>query len=139
MIGRYYLIFDGGTSCNNPANYGNAYGSYKIATPEKETLAIRKRIQHGKGSNNYAEAVTCLRGLQECELLGIKKLIIVGDSMIIVNRINQFMARKPKGFQHQSSPEFVMAIKNIWTILIRMEKAEAIWRSREKMVKLFGH
>ncbi|XP_066318428.1 uncharacterized protein [Miscanthus floridulus] len=57
-------------------------------TPTKEKLRYVLRI-HFSASNNAAEYEACLHGLRIAVELGVKRLMVYGDSTLVINQLNK--------------------------------------------------
>ena len=77
----YLLKFDGGAT----PNPGKAAGSAVLFFNGKKSYEKAFFIKHA--TNNEAEYTGLITGLELCSELGIKKLKIVGDSLLVVNQI----------------------------------------------------
>lgn len=78
---KYVLQFDGST-LGNPGDSAIGVVCYE---GKKEIFAISKFI--GKKTNNEAEYLACIEGIQKCVELGLENISIQGDSMLVVNQI----------------------------------------------------
>jgi hypothetical protein len=80
----YILSFDG-ASKGNP---GQAGGGGILESPNAETL-LRYALGLGTATNNCAEAMALWQGLRQANKQGIRNLVIIGDSRIIIKAIIQ--------------------------------------------------
>jgi ribonuclease HI/exonuclease III len=78
----YILSFDG-ASKGNP---GQAGGGGIIEKPSAEVL-MRYAIGLGIASNNLAEALALWQGLCHAQSIGIRDLVIIGDSRLLIQAI----------------------------------------------------
>ena len=78
----FVLSFDG-ASKGNP---GQAGGGGIIEKPSVEVL-MRYAIGLGIASNNYAEAMALWQGLGHAHSMGIRDLVIIGDSRLLIQAI----------------------------------------------------
>ena len=76
------LMFDGG-SRGNPGLCGAGYVIYK------DNVVIKKygKVVSEKNTNNYAEYMALVLGLDEAIKLGIKNILIQGDSKLVINHL----------------------------------------------------
>jgi ribonuclease HI len=78
----YALFFDGG-SRGNPGNSGS--GSL-LLSPTRVVL-WENATNHGIQTNNYAEYQGLLIGMKKAIELGIKNIIIRGDSLLVIQQV----------------------------------------------------
>ncbi|MCO5579753.1 hypothetical protein L7F22_033613 [Adiantum nelumboides] len=79
----YTLLFDG-AYCRQR---NKAAGEFVILNEEKKEV-LKKGIQlHLPHSNNEAEYATLKAGLEECKSMGIKRLMVKGDALLIVRQV----------------------------------------------------
>ncbi|MCO5609774.1 hypothetical protein L7F22_064006 [Adiantum nelumboides] len=84
----YTLLFDG-AYCRQS---NKAAGGFVIFNEEKKEV-LKKGIQlHLAHSNNEAEYATLKAGLEECKSMGIRRLMVKGDALLIV-RQDHYMTR----------------------------------------------
>ena len=76
------MYFDGALNIN-----GAGAGTLFI-TPTKDKLRYVLRI-HFSASNNAAEYEACLHGLYIAIALGVKHLMVYGDSALVINQLNK--------------------------------------------------
>ena len=57
-------------------------------TPSEDELRYVLRI-HFSASNNAAEYEACLHGLRITIELGVKHLMVYGDSVLVINQVNK--------------------------------------------------
>jgi ribonuclease HI len=84
------LLFDGG-SLGNP---GQAYGSFRLQLPGGR-LSPPRRLRFGHGTNNEAEYLALIAGLErlhrELRSAGVDpgglRLTVSGDSRLVVNQV----------------------------------------------------
>jgi ribonuclease HI len=76
------LYFDGG-SRGNP---GKAAGAAVIVMADGTTHKVSKSLEFA--TNNEAEYTALIIGLEKAKALGIEKLVIKGDSKLVVNQVN---------------------------------------------------
>lgn len=80
-IPKYILRFDG-ASRGNPGQSGAGAVLYKN---DKEIWSVSRNL--GIQTNNYAECFAMTLGIDKASQLGIKNLIVEGDSMLIINQL----------------------------------------------------
>ena len=79
---EYILMFDGG-SRGNPGLSGAGFVIYK------ETIEIACGYRYlGKATNNIAEYSALILGLEAANIIGIKKLVIKGDSKLVLLQVS---------------------------------------------------
>ena len=76
------MYFDGALNMNG------AGAGILFITPTKDKLCYILQIQF-PASNNAAEYEACLHGLRIAIELGIKRLMVYGDSMLVINQLNK--------------------------------------------------
>ncbi|MCO5613481.1 hypothetical protein L7F22_067758 [Adiantum nelumboides] len=70
-----------------PRQRNKAAGGFVILNEEKKEV-LKKGIQlHLAHSNNEAEYATLKAGLEECKSMGIKRLMVKGDALLIVRQV----------------------------------------------------
>jgi ribonuclease HI len=77
------IIFTDGGSRGNPGPAGNGVAIY-----ENETLIGEIGEYIGETTNNIAEYKALIRGLEECQRLGVTRLRSYADSELLVKQIN---------------------------------------------------
>ncbi|MCO5593358.1 hypothetical protein L7F22_047370 [Adiantum nelumboides] len=78
----YTLLFDGAYRRQR----NKAAGGFVILNEEKKEV-LKKGIQlHLAHSNNEAEYATLKAGLEECKSMGIRRLMVKGDALLIVRQ-----------------------------------------------------
>lgn len=79
---HYILKFDG--SCwPNP---GPMAIGYVIQGPHRKPI-VRLSAKIGEGTCNLAEYAALLEGLRHCARIGIRRLTVLGDSLLVINQI----------------------------------------------------
>jgi ribonuclease HI len=130
----YTLVeFDGGTSCNIPAQgYGEGYGSFQI---DHGTV---HRVTFGRGhSSNASEILTLAAALEHLYSRGgadCMKLFIRGDSQIALK-----WATDTSNPRAKTSECFKQAIARVRLFNHLFADIKTEWRGRRHSVKLFGH
>jgi ribonuclease HI len=76
--------FDG-SSVPNP---GKMTIGGKIVDEKSNTICTYSRILPGEGTNNIAEYLSLIELIQYAKEKGIKKILIKGDSLLVVNQVN---------------------------------------------------
>ena len=76
------MYFDGALNING------AGAGILFITPIKDKLRYVLRI-HFPASNNAAEYEACLHGLRIAVELGVKRLMVYGDSALVINQLNK--------------------------------------------------
>ncbi|MCO5549882.1 hypothetical protein L7F22_003356 [Adiantum nelumboides] len=86
----YTLLFDGAYRRQR----NKAAGGFVILNEEKKEV-LKKGIQlHLVHSNNEAEYATLKSGLEECKSMGIRRLMVKGDALLIVRQVQGTWACK---------------------------------------------
>ena len=79
---EYILMFDGG-SRGNPGLSGAGFVIYK------NTIEIAYGYRYlGKATNNIAEYSALILGLEAANIIGLKKLVIKGDSKLVLLQVS---------------------------------------------------
>ena len=76
------MYFDGALNING------AGAGILFITPTKDKLRYALRI-HFPASNNATEYEACLHGLRIAVKLGVKHLMVYGDSTLVINQLNK--------------------------------------------------
>ena len=76
------MYFDGALNING------AGAGILFITPTKDKLRYVLRI-HFPSTNNAAEYEACLHGLRIAVELGVKRLMVYGDSALVINQLNK--------------------------------------------------
>lgn len=137
------LHFDGGTPCNNPANFGIGYGSYSYNGGKPE------RVSHGiPCSNNAAEILTLCVALEKlCDVVKPEEthVHVWADSQIAI-KWTLVAAGNPSGgykkvakISKGSSPMFQSSIVRLTKAVERYSSVTAEWKPRIHAVRAFGH
>ena len=108
-IPKYILRFDG-ASRGNPGKSGAGAVLYKN---DKEIWSVSRNL--GIQTNNYAECFAMTLGIDRAFELGIKNLIVEGDSMLIINQLKGKWKIKNKDLKnlHLSIVEKIRHFDNI--------------------------
>ncbi|MCO5571283.1 hypothetical protein L7F22_025021 [Adiantum nelumboides] len=86
----YTLLFDGAYRRQR----NKATGGFVILNEEKKEV-LKKGIQlHLAHSNNEADYATLKAGLEECKSMGIRRLMVKGDALLIVRQVQGTCACK---------------------------------------------
>ncbi|MCO5577078.1 hypothetical protein L7F22_030900 [Adiantum nelumboides] len=86
----YTLLFDGAYRRQR----NKVAGGFVILNEEKKEV-LKKGIQlYLAHSNNEAEYATLKAGLEECKSMGIKRLMVNGDALLIVRQVQGTWACK---------------------------------------------
>ena len=78
----FLLRFDGGS---NP-NPGKCAGAYVIY--ENVNIIAEGGVYIPKGTNNIGEYTGLLSGLERCVSIGVKNLVVEGDSLLVVSQVS---------------------------------------------------
>lgn len=130
----FTIEFDGGTTCNNPAQgFGEGYGSWQV---NQEPIC---RVKFGYGhSCNSAEVRTLVDALRALSLTlddpKSKTVFVRGDSKIALKWVTskQHPTRK-------STEKFQEAIYLLRVEVAKFKSVKTEWRGREHSVRIFGH
>jgi ribonuclease HI/transposase InsO family protein len=98
---HWQMYFDGSLKID-----GAGAGVYFIS-PSKDTIKYVLRI-HFRASNNVAEYEAALHGLRIAVELGIKRLLVYGDSALVINQVN-----KEWDTVHEKMDAYVAAIRKL--------------------------
>ncbi|XP_066395945.1 uncharacterized protein [Miscanthus floridulus] len=79
---HWLMYFDGALNING------AGAGILFITPPKDKLRYVLRI-HFLASNNATEYEACLHGLRIAVELDVKRLMVYGDSMLVINQLNK--------------------------------------------------
>lgn len=90
MGGDFYLNFDG-ASKGNPGKAGCGAVLY---SPSGDEVSSVSEYLGEKETNNYAEYSGLLSGLKLAISLGIKRLIVRGDSSLVINQMTKMWKLK---------------------------------------------
>lgn len=146
----FHLLCDGGTTSNNPKDYGDAYGSFMYFIDSISFGAYKRSF--GKGSVNYAEIKTVTHALRfighliksgSVPIPMDRTITIHCDSQISVKWITMFIEdphcdiKASKG----SSQLFIDALHELQETIRNFPRLEltASWVPREVCVEYLGH
>jgi ribonuclease HI len=104
----WYLFFDGSCWPNPGGDMGVAWGIRRTTSPDSLSIKagypasppslVKENLGDwhcfvadtlGPGSNNQAEYHALLGGLRHAHRLGIRRLVVVGDSLLVVKQVNK--------------------------------------------------
>jgi len=89
LTADYYegtLHFDGGAQ-PNPGRGGGGYVLHDEAGYEVESCSIDIMTGYDKCTSNQAEYVGLLKGLEEARRQGMKRLLVKGDSQLVIKQM----------------------------------------------------
>ncbi|MCO5587277.1 hypothetical protein L7F22_041224 [Adiantum nelumboides] len=86
----YTLLFDGAYRRQR----NKAAGGFVILNEEKKEVLKKGIHLHLAHSNNEAEYATLKAGLEECKSMGIRRLMVKGDALLIVRQVQGTWACK---------------------------------------------
>jgi ribonuclease HI len=112
------LYFDGG-SRGNP---GQASGAAVIVLPSGEQYAVSEFLNHA--TNNEAEYTGLIVGLQKARDLGLQKIIIKGDSKLVINQV--------KGSWKINSDRLGELCQIVRKLISQFQHTNLIWIPREQ-------
>ena len=117
-IEEYILMFDG-ASRGNPGLSGCGFVIYD----SKNTVIYKGSKFLNVQTNNYAEYMALITGLEMTLKLGIKKLIVKGDSLLIIKQMKGLYKVKSDNLKnlHEQAKLLVKNISNIEYIFVRRE------------------
>lgn len=134
---QFTLYFDGGTNGPNLIAKLGGYGSWLI---EFNGFSVRRdRVQfeydlHGRVTNNVAEYLSLLHGLRWLESVESKdefRVLIVGDSQLVLNQIaGTWKCKHERMRQH---------LAEATRRLSEFAHYSCLWEPRNKNVERFGH
>ena len=117
-IEEYILMFDG-ASRGNPGLSGCGFVIYD----SKNTVIYKGSKFLNVQTNNYAEYMALITGLEMTLKLGIKKLIVKGDSLLIIKQMKGLYKVNSDNLKnlHERAKVLVKNISNIEYIFVRRE------------------
>ena len=117
-IEEYILMFDG-ASRGNPGLSGCGFVIYD----SKNTVIYKGSKFLNVQTNNYAEYMALIIGLEMTLKLGIKNLIVKGDSLLIIKQMKGLYKVKSDNLKdlHERAKVLVKNISNIEYIFVRRE------------------
>lgn len=83
------------------------YGSYKVYDPYGCLLHTRQLV-YGFGTSSASEYLTALHALRYCSEIGIKDLVLITDSDLLVNQVKGVYA-----INHEHLKELVRLIRKV--------------------------
>lgn len=119
---NYYLNFDGGA---NP-NPGKCAGAFVILNEKDQVIAEGgKYIEHG--TNNVGEYTGLLYGLETCLELGLKSVLIKGDSKFVVSQVAKVWKI--------NKPQLALLQKQIWDLIPQFDflQIEHVLRNKNQL------
>lgn len=133
MASRWILHFDGG-SRGNP---GPGYGSFVLLLNGRELL--RKHCEFGRKTNNEAEYLSLIRGLEETlkalQAQGVdpaqETLEVRGDSQLVLSQV--------RGNWKVREPRMGVLRDQALKLLARFGRYSLVQVPRSKSVELLGH
>ena len=119
---NYKLMFDGG-SRGNPGLCGSGYVIYK----DNEIIKEGHKMVSEENTNNYAEYMALILGLEYAVENNIQDLLILGDSKLVINQVN--------GIFQCKSENLVPLYNKVKTFLSKLKeyKCEHILRDKNKV------
>jgi len=115
---RKYLGFFDGSAKPNPGEM--SIGGY-ILSPEGEKM-YSYSINIGHGTNNVAEYNSLIHLLKECKNRGIQRILIRGDSQLIINQVTSLWKCK--------DPYMEKLCEEAQDYTKRMEECSIMWEPR---------
>ncbi len=131
---NYVLVFDGGSQ----GNPGPAYGSYRFG-PKGGHLGNPKRLTFGDGTNNEAEYLSLIAGVQGvlAELRSRRvrasavRLEIRGDSQLVIRQLEgAWKAKDARMRQYRDEAR---------SLLDAFGEVRYAYQPRSRSVRLLGH
>lgn len=121
----YTLYFDGACLPVNPG--GTATYGCVIKDPNGKVIAWDCGIASEEGTNNIAEYFGLIQGLKKALELGIRKIIVKGDSQLAINQM--------LGVYSVRSPNIIPLYKEACKLASQFEKIKFVWipRSQNKL------
>ena len=99
MNNNYVMYFDG-ASKGNPGNAGCGAVIYEINGENKKEIWSGSRFVGNKETNNVAEYMGLIFGLENAVRMGIIKLDVKGDSMLVIQQLSgKYKVKNPKMIQ----------------------------------------
>lgn len=118
MTTEHKLRFDGG-SIGNP---GASAGAAVLYYPDGKMSRASRFIEHA--TNNVAEYEGLLCGLRLARAAGVKRLVVQGDSKLVVSQVT--------GEWQAKEPEMIKKLTEVKGILKDFESVELAWIPREE-------
>jgi ribonuclease HI len=84
--GAYRLEFDGGSRNNGAANAVAGYGFALFSPSEEQAVKAAGPMAPGS-TNNEAEYTALVRGLEAAQKLGVRRMLVQGDSDLVVKQV----------------------------------------------------
>jgi ribonuclease HI len=95
---EFVLNFDGSCKFNNQSIHKRIGGSAAVIFKNDVEISYISKILHNNSSfiitNNYAEYYALIIGLEKALELNIKKIKVKGDSLLVINQINNIFKVK---------------------------------------------
>lgn len=134
------IHFDGGC---RPTNPGNRYGSFRV-THLSHPIFQNERIEFGWGTNNEAEFLALLAGL-DWSLIWLEswskkpakdyRVHMVTDATLVEGRVNG----KNKAVKTEAQQRMAAMTEQVMERLRRFGQYQIEWRARANNVAMFGH
>jgi ribonuclease HI len=121
---HWTMYFDGSLNID-----GAGAGVYFIS-PSKDRLSYVLCI-HFKVSNNVVEYEAALHGLRITVELGIKRLMVFGDSALVINQVN-----KDWDYTNEWMDAYCAQIRNLENKFYVLEFHHVVWDDNEAVDKL---
>jgi len=130
---RWILHFDGG-SRGNP---GPSYGSYVLALDGRELL--RRSCEFGRRTNNEAEYLTLIRGLEELLRVLQAKGLDPAEAAVEVRGDSQLVLSQVQGTWKVREPRMGVLRDQARQLLRRFGHYSLVQVPREESVRVLGH
>ena len=85
---KTYILYFDGASKGNPGEAGAGMVLYEDGNEDKEEVWSGYLYMEGDRTNNEAEYYGVWKGMQCADALGVKKIVVKGDSKLVVNQLS---------------------------------------------------
>lgn len=85
---KTYILYFDGASKGNPGEAGAGMVLYEDGNEDKEEVWSGYLYINGDKTNNEAEYYGVLKGMQCADILGVKRIVVKGDSKLVVNQLS---------------------------------------------------
>jgi len=92
---KYLLYCDGATNKSNPSEITGAGVVCYLENPRKEIFRVSRKL--GRGTNNTAEYISLIIGLELCLERGISEIWVCMDSQLVIKQCKkEWQVRNPE-------------------------------------------
>jgi ribonuclease HI len=125
--GAVFVYFDGGSRGNGSHDAIAGCGWVLLNSTRKIIVDGYERIANGS-TNNEAEYMACIRGLEEAKRLGARDITLLGDSKLVISQLNGSWKVSTETLRpyHRAATELVKCFRSVSISWIpREENSEA--------------